>query len=40
MKGNGYPNVDRQTGMEPLVIDWAKEEVKMPRILRNIHVYC
>ena len=32
--------LDRQIGMEPLVIDWAKEEAKMARILRNIHVYC
>ena len=40
MKGNRYPNVDRQIGMEPLVIDLAKEEAKMARIIRNIHVYC
>ena len=44
MKGNRYPNVevflDRQIGMEPLVIDWAKEKVKMAIIVRNIHVYC
>ena len=48
MKGNRYPYVGggggggfRQTiEMEPLVIDWAKEEAKMARILRNIHVYC
>ena len=26
--------------MEPLVIDRAKEEAKMGRIVRNIHVYC
>ena len=30
--------LDRQIGMEPLVIDWAKEEARMARILRNIHV--
>ena len=44
MKGNRYHNVevflDRQIGMEPLVIDWAKEEAKMARIVGNIHVYC
>ena len=32
MKGNRYPNMDvfldRQIGMEPLVIEWAKEEEK------------
>ena len=26
--------------MEPLVIDWAKEESKMARIVRDIHFYC
>ena len=26
--------------MEPLVIDLAKEEVKMAKIVRNIHAYC
>ena len=31
--------LDRQIGMEPLVIDWAKEEAKMARIVRDIHVY-
>ena len=44
MKGNRYPNVegfsDRQIGMEPLVTDWAKEQAKMARIVRDIHVYC
>ena len=44
MKGNRYPNMavslDRQIGIEPLVIDWAKEEAKMARIVRDIHVYC
>ena len=24
--------------MEPLVVDWDKEEAKMARIVRNIHV--
>ena len=33
MRGNLYSNVEnRQIRMEPLVIDWAKEKV---RILRN-----
>ena len=27
-------------GMEPLVIDWAKEEAKMAKIIRHIFVYC
>ena len=44
IKGNRCPNVevflDRQIGIEPLVIDWAKEEAKMARIVRDIHVYC
>ena len=44
MKGNRYPNVevflDRQVEMEPLVIDWAKEEAKMARMIRNVHVHC
>ena len=31
---------DRQIGMEPLVIDWAKEEAKMAKIIRHIYVYC
>ena len=43
MKGNCYPNVDvfldRKIGMEPLVIEQAKEEAKIARIVRNIHVY-
>ena len=43
MKGDRYPNVkvflDRQIGMEPLVTDWAKEEAKMAKIVRNVHVY-
>ena len=29
--------LDRQIGMEPLVIDWAKEEAK---IIGHIYVYC
>ena len=29
-----------QIGMEPLVIDWAKEEPKMGQIIRPIYVYC
>ena len=44
MRGNHYSNVevflDRQIGMEPLVIDWAKGDAKMAKIVRNIHVYC
>ena len=32
--------LDRSVEMEPLVIGWAKEEAKMPGIVRNIHVYC
>ena len=31
---------DRQIGMEALIIDWAKQEEKMAKIFRNIHVYC
>ena len=27
-----------QIGMEPLVIDWAKEEPKMGQIIRHIYV--
>ena len=44
MKGKRYYIVevflDRQTGMEPLVIDWTKEEAKMAKIIRHIYVYC
>ena len=44
MKGNCYLNMevflDRQIGMEPFVIDWAKVEAKMARIVRNIHGHC
>ena len=32
--------LDRQIGMEPLVIDWAKEEAKMAETIRHIYVYC
>ena len=28
-----------QIGMEPLVIDWAKEEPKMGQIIRHTYVY-
>ena len=31
---------ERQIGMETLCIHWAKEEVKMAKIARNIHLYC
>ena len=38
MKGNSVEAVlDRQIGMEPLAIDWAKEEAKIARIVLNIH---
>ena len=29
-----------QIEMEPLVIDWAKEEPKMGQIIQHIYVYC
>ena len=29
-----------QIGMEPLVTDWAKEELKMGQIIWHIYVYC
>ena len=32
--------LDMQIGMEPLVIDWAKEEPKMGQIILHIYVYC
>ena len=32
--------LDRQIGMETLLIDWAREEAKMAKIVRYIHVYC
>ena len=28
-----------QTGMEPLVIDWTKEEPQMGQIILHIYVY-
>ena len=43
MKGKHYSNVeilDMQIGMQPLVIDWDKEEAKMAKIIRYIYVYC
>ena len=44
MKGKCYSSVevylDREIGMGPLVIDWAKEEAKMAKIIRHIYVYC
>ena len=44
MKGKRYSNVelflDMQVGMQPLVIDWAKEESKMAKIIQRIYVYC
>ena len=32
--------LDRQIGIEPLIIDWAKEEANMAKIIRHIYVYC
>ena len=32
--------LDMQIGIEPLVIDWAKEEPKMGQIVWHIYVYC
>ena len=29
-----------QSGIEPLVVDWAKEEPKMVQIIQHIYVYC
>ena len=43
MKGKSYFNViclDMQSGIESLVIDWAKEEPKMGQIILHIYVYC
>ena len=44
MKGKRYYNVEvfleRHIGMEPFVIDWAKEEAKMAKIIRHIYIYC
>ena len=43
MKGKRYSIVevflDMQIGMEPLVIDWAKEEAKMAKIIQHVYVY-
>ena len=43
MKEKCYSSVEvflkRQIGMEPLVIDWAKEEAKMGKIIWHIYVY-
>ena len=32
--------LDMKIGMEPLVIDWAKEEPKVGQIIQRIYVYC
>ena len=43
MKGRVIPMwrfLDMQIGIEPLVIDWTKEERKMGQIIRHIYVYC
>ena len=48
MKGKRYPNVeiflDKQTGMEPLVIDWTKKQPFMfianNSIFKTIMQYC
>ena len=32
--------LDKQIGIESLVIDWANEEAKMAKVVRNIHVFC
>ena len=43
MKGRVIPMwrfLVMQIGMEPLVIDWAKEEPKMGQIILHIYVYC
>ena len=43
MKGRVIPMwriLNTQIGMEPLVIDWAKEEPKMGQIIRHIYVCC
>ena len=29
-----------QIGMEPLIIDWDKEEPNMGQIIMHIYVYC
>ena len=33
----GFLNM--QIGMQPLVIDWAKEEPNMAKIIRHVYVY-
>ena len=44
MKGKRYYSVkvflDMQIGMQPLVIDWVKEEAHMAKIILHIYVYC
>ena len=44
MKGKRYASLevflDMHIGMQPLVIDWAKEEAKMAKIIRHMYVYC
>ena len=43
MKGKVIPMwrfLDMQIGMEPFVINWAKEEPKMGQTIRQIYVYC
>ena len=32
--------MDRQIGMGPFVIDWAKEEMKIAELVGNIYVCC
>ena len=32
--------LEMEIGMEPLVIDRAKEEPKMAQIIRHVYVYC
>ena len=43
MRGNRYSSgkaLDKEIGSEPLVVDWTKEEAKMDKVIRYIHVYC
>ena len=44
MKGKRYSNVevfsDMQAETQPFVIDWAKKEAKMAKIIWHIYVYC
>ena len=43
MKGRVIPMsrfIRHANCMEPLVIDWAKEEPKMGQVIRHIYVYC